>query len=139
MVNKVILLGNLGKDPEVKTLENGNKMAKFPLATSEKYTDKNTGQLVENTEWHNVVLWRGLADLAEKYLRKGNQVYVDGKIRTGSWEDNGEKRYSTEIVANDIRFVGNRPQEQNTAPASQQKRPEELPTVDFKEVDELPF
>lgn len=107
-VNKVILLGNLGKDPEVRTLENGAKVVKFPLATSESYKDRN-GNRVDRTEWHNVVLWRGLADIAEKFLRKGNPVYIEGKIRTRSWDDkDGNKRYITEIEADNLSLVGGR-------------------------------
>ena len=91
-VNKVILVGNLGKDPEVRHLEGGAVVAKFPLATSETYKTKE-GQRVDQTEWHNVVMWRGLAESAEKYLHKGSLVYIEGKIRTRSWEDKeGNKR-----------------------------------------------
>ena len=83
-VNKVILVGNLGRDPEIRTLESGVKVARFSIATTESYNDRNTGQRVDQTEWHNVVLWRGLAEIAEKYLRKGNQVYIEGKLQTRS-------------------------------------------------------
>ena len=108
-VNKVILVGNLGKDPEVRYLEGGVAVASFPLATSEKYKDRNTGERVSQTEWHNIVLWRGLAEVAEKYLKKGNQVYVEGKLKTRSWEDqNGQKRYTTEIVADNMTMLGSR-------------------------------
>ena len=86
-VNKVILVGNLGKDPEVRHLENGAAVANFSVATTESYKDRNTGERRDQTEWHNVVLWRGLAEVAEKYLKKGSQVYIEGKIRTRSWED----------------------------------------------------
>ena len=98
-INKVILVGNLGKDPEVRTIQSGAQVAKFSLATSESYTNKE-GQKIENTEWHNVVLWRGLATIAEKYLKKGNKVYIEGKIRYRQYEDkNGVKKYITEIEA----------------------------------------
>ena len=97
-VNKVILVGNLGKDPEVRHLEGGVAVASFSLATSEVYKDK-TGTRQEQTEWHNIVVWRGLADIAEKYLKKGMTIYVEGKLRTRSWDDKeGHKRYTTEIV-----------------------------------------
>ena len=93
-VNKVILIGNLGKDPEVKYLENNLVVAKFPLATSESWKDKTTGEKKDQTEWHNIVLWKGLADITEKYLRKGSQVCIEGKLETRSWEDNnGKKNY----------------------------------------------
>ncbi|OFY86886.1 MAG: single-stranded DNA-binding protein [Bacteroidetes bacterium RIFCSPLOWO2_12_FULL_35_15] len=97
-VNKVILVGNLGKDPEVRHLEGGAVVANFPLATTESYKDK-TGQRNEQTEWHNIVVWRGLAEIAEKYLKKGMTIYIEGKLRTRSWDDKeGHKRYTTEIV-----------------------------------------
>lgn len=105
-VNKVILIGNLGKDPEVRHLEGGTAVASFTLATSEVYKDKN-GQRVEQTEWHTVVVWRNLAEIAEKYLKKGMMVYVEGKLRTRSWEDKDKvKRYSTEIVGDTFTMLG---------------------------------
>ena len=104
-VNKVILVGNVGKDPEVKYLEGGVAVAKFPLATSESYKNKE-GQKVEQTEWHNVVLWRGLAEVAEKYVRKGKQLYIEGKIRTRSYEENNVKKYFTEIIADSMTLLG---------------------------------
>jgi single-strand DNA-binding protein len=98
-VNKVILVGNLGKDPEVRHLEGGATVANFSLATTEAYKDKS-GNRVEQTEWHNIVVWRGLAEVAEKYLKKGTTIYLEGRIRTRSWDDKeGVKRYTTEIVA----------------------------------------
>ncbi|MEJ8803548.1 single-stranded DNA-binding protein [Pontibacter sp. H249] len=107
-VNKVILIGNLGKDPEVRHLEGGVAVARFPLATSESYKDKN-GQRQEKTEWHNIVLWRGLAEIAEKYLRKGQSVFIEGKIRTSQYQDKeGNQRYSTEIVADSMTMLGSR-------------------------------
>jgi len=105
-VNKVILIGNLGKDPEVRHLEGGTAVASFTLATSETYKDKN-GQRIEQTEWHTVVVWRALAEVAEKYLKKGMTVYVEGKLRTRSWEDKDKvKRYSTEIVGDTFTMLG---------------------------------
>lgn len=104
-VNKVILVGNLGRDPEVRYLEGGTAVANFPLATSETYKDKQ-GRRVEHTEWHNIVVWRGLAEVAEKYLKKGMQVYVEGKLRTRSWDDKeGNKKYTTEIVADSMTIL----------------------------------
>ncbi|MBB6612950.1 single-stranded DNA-binding protein [Pontibacter sp. Tf4] len=104
-VNKVILIGNLGKDPEVRHLEGGVAVARFPLATSESYKDKN-GQRVEKTEWHNIVLWRGLAEVAEKFLKKGQSVFIEGKIRTSQYQDKeGNQRYSTEIVADNMTML----------------------------------
>ncbi|MCF8283469.1 MAG: single-stranded DNA-binding protein [Sphingobacteriales bacterium] len=105
-VNKVILVGHLGKDPEVRHLENGVNVASFSLATTETITNKS-GERQDLTEWHNIVVWRGLADVAEKYLKKGKQVYLEGKIRTRSWEDKeGVKRYTTEIVADTFTMLG---------------------------------
>lgn len=107
MINKVIILGNLGKDPEVRRLEGGATVANFSVATSETYKDKTTGDRKTQTEWHNVVLWKGLAEIAEKYLQKGSQVYVEGKIRTRSWDDkDGNKKYTTEIVGNELKMLG---------------------------------
>ncbi|MDH3710549.1 MAG: single-stranded DNA-binding protein [Cyclobacteriaceae bacterium] len=109
-VNKVILVGNLGKDPEVRHLESGVMVANFTLATTESYKDRTTGERKQVTEWHNIVLWRGLAEVAEKYLKKGNQVYVEGKLRTRSWNDQeGNTRYTTEVVADNMTMLGGRP------------------------------
>lgn len=104
-INKVILVGHLGKDPEVRYLEGGVAVASFPLATSEAYT--KDGKRVEQTEWHNIVMWRGLADVAAKYLQKGKLVYIEGKLRTRSFEDKeGIKKYTTEIVAENFTMLG---------------------------------
>ena len=101
-VNKVMLIGNLGKDPDIQQLEGNIGVAKFPLATTETYKDR-TGKLVSQTEWHTVVLWRGLADLAEKYLHKGSLIYIEGRLRTRSWEDkDGNKKFATEVVADNL-------------------------------------
>lgn len=108
-INKVILVGNVGKDPEIRHLDSGVAVANFPLATSESYLAKN-GDKVETTEWHNIVVWRGLADVVEKYVTKGRQLYIEGKIRTRSWDDKeGNKRYTTEIVADVMQLLGSRP------------------------------
>ena len=104
-INKVILVGNLGKDPEVRHLEGGASVANFTLATSETYKDKN-GNRNEQTEWHSIVVWRGLADVAEKYLKKGMTIYIEGKLRTRSWDDKeGNKRYTTEIVGDSFTIL----------------------------------
>lgn len=105
-LNKVMLIGNLGKDPEVRAIPSGVKVANFPIATSESYTGKD-GNKVEKTEWHNIVMWRGLAEVAEKYLKKGNPVFIEGRLQTRSWDDqNGQKRYTTEIVADNMVMLG---------------------------------
>lgn len=109
MINKVILVGNVGKDPELRHLDNERTVARFSLATSESYKNKN-GEKITNTEWHNIVAWRGLAELAGKYIKKGTQIYVEGKIRYRSWDDkDGNKRYTTEIDADTIQLLGRRP------------------------------
>ena len=110
-VNKVILVGRLGKDPEVRHLESGAAVANFPLATSETYKDRTTGERREQTEWHNIVLWRGLAEVAERYLNKGDLVYIEGKLRTRSWEKEGVTRYTTEVVADNMTMLGGRSSE----------------------------
>ena len=116
-VNKVILIGNLGKDPEVRRIENGGIVANFPLATSETYTDRTTGEKRDTTDWHTIVLWRGLAEVAEKYVRKGQKVYVEGKLKTRSWTDKeGISRYTTEIVADELTILS--PRNENAAPTN---------------------
>ena len=108
-VNKVILVGNLGKDPEVRHLEGGVSVAHFTLATNDYYKDKQ-GNRVERTEWHNISAWRGLADMADKYLKKGQQVYIEGKLRTRQYQDKDQQtRYITEIIADEISMLGGRP------------------------------
>ena len=105
-LNKATLIGNLGKDPEVRAIPSGAKVANFSIATTDSYTGKD-GQKVEKTEWHNIVMWRGLAEVAEKYLKKGSQVYIEGRLQTRSWDDqNGQKRYTTEIVADNMVMLG---------------------------------
>ena len=107
-VNKVILIGNLGKDPEVQTFDNGIKKATFSLATTEKFKNKE-GVLAEETEWHKVVVWRKLAEIAEAYLRKGSLLFVEGRLRTHSWDDkDGNKRYTTEVIADTFTMLGPR-------------------------------
>jgi len=104
-INKVILVGFLGRDPEIRTFENGSKRASFSLATTEIRKDKE-GNRIELTEWHNIVMWRNLADLAEKYLTKGRQIYVEGRLRTRNWDDaNGVRHYITEVEANTFTFL----------------------------------
>ena len=120
-VNKAILLGNCGQDPEVKTLENGRKVATFSLATTERgYTLQNGTSVPERTEWHSLVLWQGLADVAEKYVRKGMQLYIEGKITTRSWEKDDHKVYKTEILVSDMQMLGKK-QEAQQHPQSTQE------------------
>ncbi len=108
-VNKVILVGNVGKDPETRYLDDSTAITKFPMATSETYKNRN-GERVTTTEWHNVVLWRGLAQVAEKYVKKGTQLYIEGRIKTRSYDDSdGNKKYITEIVGDQMQLLGKRP------------------------------
>jgi single-strand DNA-binding protein len=119
MINKVMLIGNVGRDPEVRYLDSGVVVAKFPLATSETYTNKN-GDRVTNTEWHNIVLWRKLAEVAEKYVKKGHPLFIEGKIRSRSYDDkDGNKRYITEIVADNMQMLGRKGDDSSeTGPSS---------------------
>jgi len=111
-VNKVILIGHVGKDPEVRYLDKNVAVANFTLATTEKaFTTQSGIQVPERTEWHNIVAWKGLADISERYIRKGSQVYVEGKLQTRSWEKDGVKRYTTEIYAETINLLGKRPEQ----------------------------
>jgi len=107
-LNKVILIGNLGADPEIKEMPDGTKMAKFSIATTERYTNKQ-GEKISNTDWHNIVLWRGTAQVAEKYLRKGDSVCIEGKLKNRSWEDeNGMKKYATDIQGDSMTMLGSK-------------------------------
>lgn len=140
-VNKVILLGNLGRDPEVRYLEGGIAVAKFSLATTESYKNKE-GAKVEQTEWHNVVLWRGLAELAEKALHKGSTVYVEGRIRTRSWVDKeGVKKYMTEIMGDNISILSRKTDAPAATPheASHSAEPPVSEASPAPAVDDLPF
>jgi len=108
-VNKVILVGNLGKDPEVRYMPNGNAVANITLATTESWKDKQSGEQQEKTEWHRIVMFRRLGEIAGEYLKKGSQVYIEGKLQTRKWQDNsGNDRYTTEIVANEMQMLGGR-------------------------------
>lgn len=142
-VNKVILVGNLGDDPEVRALESGIKVARIRVATSETYTNKEN-QRVEQTEWHNVVLWRGLADVAEKYLSQGKQVYIEGRIRTRKWTDKENiERYSTEIQCDQMQMLGHKSDyNQNENQQSSDRKPSESPrsaVANEDTEDDLPF
>ena len=141
--NKVILIGNVGKDPEVRHLETGSAVASFTLATTERYRNKN-GELQDQTEWHNIVCWRNLAELSEKYIKKGAQIFVEGKIRTRSWADQtGAKRYTTEIVADNIRLLdrkGAAPAVPSDMPAAAVSQPSfAAPAIEEDPSDDLPF
>ncbi|MDH5446870.1 MAG: single-stranded DNA-binding protein [Gammaproteobacteria bacterium] len=152
-VNKVILIGNLGRDPEIRYMPNGGAVANLALATSEVWKDKNTGEQQEKTEWHRVVLFRRLAEIAGEYLKKGSKVYIEGKLQTRKWQDNqGQDRYTTEIVGNELQMLDSRgvgatssnfssgpaassPQQQ---PSNQYNdTPDMVPAGDFD--DDIPF
>jgi len=150
-VNKVILLGNLGKEPELRTTSSGNSMAKITLATSESWKDKNTGEPVERTEWHNITFFGRLAEIVGQYLHKGAKIYVEGRIQTRKWQDQeGKDRYTTDIIANDMQMLGGRGESggYQAPPANQsyqQAKPQqstpstapEAPLPDFD--DDIPF
>lgn len=146
-VNKVIIIGHLGNDPEIRALEGGVQLARISVATTETYTDKNSGERISNTEWHRVVMWRGLAGVAEKYLRKGSLVYIEGKLKTRSYEDeNKVKHYTTEIVADNMTMLGSRnDRTENTTPAptkapvAKPAAPNASDTNTDKMEDDLPF
>ena len=149
-INKVILVGNLGRDPEMRYTQNGVAVCSFSLATSESYKDRTSGEKVTQTEWHNIILWRGLAETAEKYLRKGSSVYIDGKIRTRKWEDQqGQTRYTTEIIADTMQMLDRRDSSfaatsGPTAPAAEPPQPGSKPEAPSQpaastEPDDLPF
>ena len=143
-VNKVILIGNLGRDPEIKKLESGATLASFSIATSEKYTDKQSGQKIEHTDWHDIVLWRGLAEVAEKYLKKGTKIYIEGRLKKRSWQDReGNTRYSVEVIGDEITILS-RPEASNNpkAPYTVENQTKDNTPIDNMESDSndiLPF
>jgi len=145
-INKAILVGNVGNDPEVRYLEGGTSVARFSLATTEVYKNKN-GEKVSQTEWHNIVAWRHLAELAEKYISKGRQLYIEGRITNRSWDDKeGNKRYTTEIIANSIQLLGRKSDENSeqkqSAPSGDidsSKKEEPEFSEESTEEDDLPF
>ena len=150
-INKVILVGHLGRDPEMRYTQSEVAVCSFSLATSETYRDRNSGENVTQTEWHNIILWRKLAETAGKYLRKGSQVYIEGKLRTRKWEDqNGATRYTTEVVADTMQMLDKR--ESSSAPAptaaaqpaqpsqpAQPAQPAPEASNQASEPDDLPF
>lgn len=115
-VNKVIILGNLGRDPEVRHTQGGSPVANFSIATSETWRDKQSGETQERTEWHNVVCFARLAEIAGEYLRKGSKVYIEGSLRTSSWEQDGQKRYKTEIMCREFQMLDTKPANQDCGP-----------------------
>lgn len=146
MINKVILVGNVGKDPEVRTLESGAKVAKLSLATTERIYNKDTQQATENTEWHTITLWGTLADVVDKWVGKGSQLYIEGSIHTREWSDqSGAKRYTTEIKCKELKMLGRKPSEgagngagKNFAPQPESPLPEHLASAPAPDFD-IPF
>ena len=147
-VNKVILIGNLGQDPDVKYMPNGQAVTKITIATSESWKDKNTGEQVDKTEWHRVVFFRRLAEIVGEYLKKGSKIYVEGKLQTHKWQDkNGKDNWTTEIIANEMQMLDSRGQ--GSAPAQQQRpaqqsapasdRPAAAPPANNDFDDDIPF
>ena len=169
MINKVILIGNVGADPEVRTLESGTKVARIRIATTERIYNRQTQEAKEHTEWHSVTLWRNLADVADRFIRKGSQVYVEGRIRSRDWtDDTGNKRFAIEILADDLKLLGRKqegtgnplngttygaqagnstplqygtPQSGGQAPYSTPVAPQQptAPTAPAEDPDDLPF
>lgn len=150
-INKVILVGNLGKDPEIKYTASGGAIANLTIATADSWNDKQTGEKVEKTEWHRVVAFQRLAEIMGEYLKKGSQVYIEGKLQTRKWQDqNGQDRYTTEIVANEMQMLGGRPSDAGAqpqagggggfrkAPASQKEPAQPAYDNDFAD-DDIPF
>lgn len=144
-LNKVMLIGNLGKDPEFRAFEGGGSLTRFPIATSETYVSKQTNQKVENTEWHNIVLRNKLGEIADKYLKKGDSVFIEGRLKTRSWEDNsGEKKYTTEIIAENMTMLGSpkggaSQEESGTMENEQPKQNDATFNEPAEEEDDLPF
>ena len=150
-VNKVIIVGNLGKDPDIRYAPNGDAVANFSVATSEKYKSKQTGEMVETTEWHNIVAWRRLAEICGEYLKKGSKVYIEGRIQTRKWKDKQENdRYTTEINCQEMKMLDSRQsgdqggQQQQRPPQQQQQRSQpqqqQVPEGGFDDFDdEIPY
>jgi single-strand DNA-binding protein len=146
-INKVIIVGNLGQDPETRYMPSGKAVTNLRIATSESWKDKQTGEQREQTEWHSVVMYDRLAEIAAEYLRKGSQVYVEGKLRTRKWQDKeGRDRYSTEVIANEMQMLGSRgggagTESRSEPRAAAAERPAAAPATERDEVfdDDIPF
>lgn len=140
-LNKVILIGNVGRDPEVRYVTDNVPVASFTLATTKRgYKTQDGKEVPEKTEWHNIVLWRGLAKIAEQYVKKGTQVYIEGELQTRSWEKDGVKHYTTEIIANDMQLLGRRSDNAgNGAPAAAPAQNNAAPFAADGGSDDLPF
>jgi len=143
MINKVILVGNLGRDPEIRYTPSGVAVANFTVATTERWKDKNSGEMQEKTEWHRVVAWRRLGEICGEYLSKGRQVYIEGKLQTRQWEKDGVTRYTTEVIASEMKMLGSKTQGDGYKPADKSQVPEysgpPLPGAGGQEDDDIPF
>ena len=143
-INKVILVGNLGQDPEVKYTAGGDAVTTLSLATSDSWKDKDTGENQERTEWHRVVLWRRLAEIAGEYLKKGSKVYIEGQLQTRKWEQEGQTRYTTEIVGRDMQFLDSKGSSENGGSSIERQEsktkeePSEIPSSEIDDED-IPF
>jgi single-strand DNA-binding protein len=139
-VNKVILIGNLGDDVKMHYFDGGNSIGRFPIATSENYTNKQTGEKITNTDWHNIVVRNKLAEICEKYLSRGDKVYVEGKLKNKQWEQDGVKRYSTEVHVNEMTFLTTKKSLETTNnPQQKQQTSANTKAVMQDEKDDLPF
>lgn len=147
-INKVILIGNLGQDPEVRYMPNGGAVCNITVATSETWKDKNTGEQQERTEWHRVVMFRRLAEIAGEYLKKGSKVYLEGKLQTRKWQDQqGQDRYTTEVVADEMQMLDSRgggssnfaPSQASSDPSQSRPQPSSAPPADNGFEDDIPF
>ena len=139
-VNKVILIGHLGDEIKMHYFEGGNSIGRFPIATNETYTNKQTGEKVENTDWHNIVVRNKLAEICEKYLTKGDKVYVEGKLKNRQWEQDGIKRYTTEIHVNDMTFLTTKKEAgANASSAENKPKSASKKSISNEEEDDLPF
>lgn len=138
-INKVILIGNLGDDVKMHYFDGGNSIGRFPIATSETYTNKQTGEKITNTDWHNIVVKNKLAEICEKYLTKGDKIYIEGKLKNRQWEQDGVKRYATEVHVTEMTMLSNKKNENSTMP-QQNQQPNSAPkTMMQEEDDDLPF
>jgi len=142
-INKVILVGNLGQDPEIKYTAGGAAVTTISIATSDSWKDKDTGEDQERTEWHRVVLWRRLAEITGEYLRKGSKVYIEGQLQTRKWEQDGQTRYTTEIVAKDIQFLDSKGNSESSERSNSDSSEEQQSTSDISDGDidddDIPF
>ena len=141
-LNKVMLIGNLGDDVKMHQFEDGGCIGRFPIATNESYTNKQTGEKVDNTEWHNIIVRNKAAEICNKYLKKGDKVYVEGKLKTRKWQgDDGKPRYSTEVHVSEFNFLNNRSDSENISKPSNSEISDQLNTTNNtqSQVDDLPF